>query len=344
MFAALLCPVSGMERSILDAIDYDDHPEWPILNLMLSIVRCEHGSAEIARTAVDSGADVNEPCDKSGVFPLLVASAYARAGCVRLLIRAGADVNKRRRMTPRHTTSAANRFEHDFVTPLLAACISGNLDVVRLLVDAGADVNDATSFGDTPLVVAIRHACGKCSLVEYLLSVGANVNVRTAAHQPFPIIATSPLQQAVECWDDCAVMDNDPRLYSSIVRLLIDAGASVRGRARIDREFEPILCVAARVEKMATRCVTTLVKAGGDIRCCDSTGKSPIDILLERKKPRAARRATLFWRRRRFRRAVARVYRTSVLLRNARQLDDILAHVHGDPALAIAALLAAAHE
>ena len=54
---------------------------------------------------------------------------------------------------------------------------SHNLDCISLLVESGYDLNEQDFFGRTPL----HWACieEKCDIVEYLVSQGADLTIRT---------------------------------------------------------------------------------------------------------------------------------------------------------------------
>jgi hypothetical protein len=67
---------------------------------------------------------------------------------------------------------------------LVEACKYGHLDVASYLIGIGIDVND-TSCGEPPLHAAIR--MGASSMISYLLSVGADPNLRGQLHPKTPI-------------------------------------------------------------------------------------------------------------------------------------------------------------
>ena len=81
---------------------------------------------------------------------------------MRLLLKAGADVNK---------ASTDNG-----VTPLLIAAEEGHEAIVRLLLDAGANFNTALNNGTTPLDIAQRE--GHTEIVTLLTN--ASVDAKNA--------------------------------------------------------------------------------------------------------------------------------------------------------------------
>ena len=73
----------------------------------------------------------------NSITPLIIAASTRDASMVKLLLDAGADVNKSDGST---------------LTPLFAAgVLCPNSEVVKLLLDAGADINKPDKYGYTPL-------------------------------------------------------------------------------------------------------------------------------------------------------------------------------------------------
>ena len=97
----------------------------------------EEGKSELVRLLIAAGADVNKGND-DGSTPLCQAAANNRTECVKLLLAApGIDVNK------------ANK--HGW-TPLFVASWHNRVGCVKLLLSApGIDVNKADKRGQTPL-------------------------------------------------------------------------------------------------------------------------------------------------------------------------------------------------
>ena len=123
-------------------------------------------------------------------------------GRAELLIRAGANVN------------AANDLG---VTPLWAACENGSAAMTRRLLRAGADPNAALLSGETPLMTAAR--TGAASVVTELLAKGARANAREHSR------------------DQTALMWAVGQRHPDVVALLLAAGADVRARTKVDREW-----------------------------------------------------------------------------------------------------------
>jgi len=88
---------------------------------------------------------------------LLDSSTEGQLEIVRLLIKAGADVN-------------AKNFYGS--TPLIYASMNGNIDIVKMLIEVGADVNAKNKFGNTALMCAIRRNKNK-EIINLLKRNGA---------------------------------------------------------------------------------------------------------------------------------------------------------------------------
>ena len=109
------------------------------------------------RDLVDAGAEVE---GQDGVDALINGLFYNRDECVRALIEAGADVNRKGHFDPE--------------TPLLVAIEAGNYESMDMLLEAGADVNLSNSRSVTPLIHAAY--CDWYEVVKRLIVAGADVN------------------------------------------------------------------------------------------------------------------------------------------------------------------------
>ena len=93
------------------------------------------GQDDLARYLIHKKAPLNLP-DKDGITPLITATLYNHVDCVRLLLKAGADTEKK---------SNENSY-----TPLILAVSGDNLEIVRMLLDKGAKVDavDGVTFNN----------------------------------------------------------------------------------------------------------------------------------------------------------------------------------------------------
>lgn len=166
------------------------------------ITAVKSGDRVTLRSLLDSkGVDVNAQRD-DGSTAISWAVYQDDEAMVDLLVRAGADIN------------VPNDFHN--VTPLSLACENGNSKVVSTLLAAGADPNIARRTGETPLMTCSNS--GAEEGVRALLRRGANVNE-----------SESREQQTALMW---AVVSQKPK----IVKLLVDGGANIAARSRVNIE------------------------------------------------------------------------------------------------------------
>ena len=100
--------------------------------------------------------------------PLVFAAYFGHLGAVRVLIEAGADINKEISTEPWGTKRSA----------LWMACDHDRPDVVMQLIKAGADVNaESITDGTSALEMAVGRGYEAC--VALLINAGADVSERT---------------------------------------------------------------------------------------------------------------------------------------------------------------------
>ncbi|KAH8645547.1 ankyrin repeat-containing domain protein [Tricladium varicosporioides] len=111
------------------------------------------------------GADPNV-LDKNGRSPLYLAADEARAGCVRLLLEAGASPDPQ---SPKGVPSRSS--------PLLCAAMTPHDKMaLKTLLDFGANPNSKSPTGETPLMAVAR--CRAAADALLLIQHGAEVNAR----------------------------------------------------------------------------------------------------------------------------------------------------------------------
>jgi len=105
---------------------------------------CKIGDLEQVQYWIDQNVDLDVIWDKNdkskrNMTPLRIAIEEKNMDVIKLLLKAGANVNK------------ADKYGN---APLYKAASTGQLEVVKLLIDNGADVNKANDNGNTPLYIA----------------------------------------------------------------------------------------------------------------------------------------------------------------------------------------------
>lgn len=161
-----------------------------IAGLVLSIVLPVHAADRLPDLARDGDvpgvkrllsqkADVNA-AGGDGMTALHWAASEQNLEIARLLVAAGADVNRE------------TRLQH--MTPLHLAAAAGNRELAELLIEAKADVNAVNDLGTTPLMQAA--ASGDVNLIEALLGHGAAVDAREIARGQTALMFAAGLDRA----------------------------------------------------------------------------------------------------------------------------------------------------
>ncbi|UNE35905.1 ankyrin repeat domain-containing protein [Vermiphilus pyriformis] len=175
---------------------------------------------DVAKLLIKWGADINRR-DSQGNTPLIEANCHSDLPMVQLLINLGADVNIS---------------DNDGWTPLHCAVAKGNENAVSLLYDAGADINYQTKDGCTPLLQCLLDYYDKgdpknTTIIHYLISKGANANIKCKK-------GYSPLDIA-KCY-----------IYQDML-LAIEAKSTIKDRDNIyTRIFNEVRDTMRTIEKM----------------------------------------------------------------------------------------------
>ncbi len=136
-------------------INIQDNEGWSCLHVAIF-----HGDAAIVGELIAAGADVDANVHSTGRTALIQALEDGKFDIARMLLDAGADVN---------------RHKDGWTTPLMAAVARGRDDLVRSLIDKGAEVNVRADDGRTALSIA--EAGGRQAIAEILLQAGAKKRV-----------------------------------------------------------------------------------------------------------------------------------------------------------------------
>ena len=128
---------------------------------------CKNGELQEVIKAVNARTDVNAKRQNVDETALSTAAQWCHTEIVKVLLKAGANVNE--------------RTDKDGSTALMSAvcgvaAIQGRTDVITALVEAGADVNARTNKGFTALMYAAIG--GHAEAIIALIEAGADVNVR----------------------------------------------------------------------------------------------------------------------------------------------------------------------
>lgn len=233
-----------LETALLDAIDTQNY------------------DSEIVSLLIEKGADVDLESAFNGHTPLTLAVSQENKDAVLLLLKSGADPNKKsiKFGTPlgiaffavnREMISLLIKNGADSSEIFLIAAAMPKPDAAKFLLDNGADINCELS-GQTPLISAICSSTKE--MVLFLISNGADVNYETSGNVSDKTGARTSLETAIETGN------------TEIVSLLITYGADVNHKCKNGNT--PLL-FAARHQK--TELVPILKDAGA---VSNAAGKS----------------------------------------------------------------------
>jgi len=163
------------------------------------------------------------------------AAAAGNVGMVRMLLAAGAHVNKQ--------PSPALPTAHDRFSPLALAAGNEDPACARLLLAAGADVDGG--LGEHPLFQAVRH--GRLRTLRMLLAAGANTMVVSKG------MGETPLQAAVD-YEQLAVL-----------QFFLDAGFDVNERSPPMPQGDGMSPLETAIYCGHRNCLQPLLRAGATI-------------------------------------------------------------------------------
>jgi len=229
-------------------------------------------SDALADPAIAALADVPSP---GGFPPLHLAAANQDLEAVELLVRAGADVNRKGKFGD---------------SPLIFAAAYANYDMAKFFIENGADVNVQASDGLTPLLAATR---GPNNLVlPLLIESGANLTVAD-------ISGNSVLDHAVRneevsnvkrlvgldgvdlnCMNEtgrCPLYEAIHRKLSDMVEVLLENGADYR--LVDDNGWGMLHWLASAPDPKTMQVIRDADVAGVDTQLKDNNGKSPVEVL-----------------------------------------------------------------
>ena len=164
---------------------------------------CVRGNASAVRTLLHAGADTSQGCALRSIFSGSKRSSDRREEILEILLKYGADVNKR---------------HYDDDTPLQRAIIEEQFDCAYRLIEGGAHINDFASKGDWGLTALQAAASvGDVDMVEHLLLRGADVNAPAAVANGVTALQAAAIKG-----------------YLRIAQILLEHGADIDAKAGIE--------------------------------------------------------------------------------------------------------------
>ena len=134
---------------------------FPIKATELTNALIENKSLVEIRELIKKGSDVNQPDEKTGLYPLMLTKDTA---ILQELINAGADINNQ------------NKGEN----LLFAAIEQNNIEMLEYLLSKGLDVNATNLAGETPLIQAVLFSeiHENTDIIKMLLKYGADKTIQ----------------------------------------------------------------------------------------------------------------------------------------------------------------------
>eukprot|EP00656_Telonema_subtile_P058318 TRINITY_DN9847_c0_g2_i2.p1 TRINITY_DN9847_c0_g2~~TRINITY_DN9847_c0_g2_i2.p1 ORF type:complete len:446 (-),score=64.78 TRINITY_DN9847_c0_g2_i2:695-2032(-) len=152
--------VAGITEALAWGPDLIDQPNQDGFTPLFGA--CCRGHSEAVRVLIEAGANLDR-CTATGCTPLLDVAAHGHFEIAELLIQAGADLESQ---------------DNDGWTALSQAVQNGHYDVARVLLDAGADLNSADHLGRTALLRAAYR--GDAEMISLLARQGASLDHRAS--------------------------------------------------------------------------------------------------------------------------------------------------------------------
>jgi ankyrin repeat protein len=192
---------------------------------------------------IAQGADIDATADEKAEM-LFLASSRGLTDLVERLITNGADVNSKYPTKVAHYPSTVHQD-----TPLLEALRNGSIGVAKLLIAEGADVNARDSYGQLPLLLALR---------------GKTIN---------------EFRRSIHKWDDFEALDQDEQMqydavcegFREIVKQLVLRGADLSIRNEMGET--PLHIVVNKDDKEMTE---LLIARGAEVNVRDLSGTTPL--------------------------------------------------------------------
>ena len=213
----------------------------------------------IIRLLLDRKANVNV-CTTTAITPLYLASKIGNLEIVRMLVRAGADVD---------SGNLVGRFN-----PLLIAAARGYVNIVDLLLDSGATADVCDSDGFTPFYFACQN--GHVDVFKQFSTSSVDevygANSETVLHVAVSNQHTRIIQLLLDRKANvnvCTTTGSTPLYLASkignleIVRMLVRAGANVKS-GNLEEGVTP-LHVACECEHVHV--VDFLLRQGASFNC-----------------------------------------------------------------------------
>jgi ankyrin repeat protein len=172
------------------------------------------------RLLIEAGSDVNAADSYQEETALMWAAAEGHADVIKTLLAAGADPNRKGRITTIAERKHADHPSGGF-TALMFAVRNGHSDAVKALIAGGADTSATNGDGATALIVAVVN--DRFDLAATMLELGASANDGALYFAADMHDATTDMRAR----DGSRLRADHPNKLSALdlVKLLLDRGA-----------------------------------------------------------------------------------------------------------------------
>lgn len=239
--AEMVKALTSKDQQIINSVDEQGHT-----SLMHA---AQNGCAGILKMLLSYGADANACTSDRNLTPLIAATKCKQVDCMKLLLKAGANVDYR--------TSVGSTALH-----LAVKQHKYWVEGFQILLEGGANVNQLDSDGFPPLAAAIGNV--DFVALKFLIGAGAKTNIEKSARS---LLAYS--------------------IYKSrnlgVVQLLVDAGADVNAMdGKLQQTPLVLACLRAQGFTLGHKMVKTLLENNADANTKTSKeGRAPLHFCAE---------------------------------------------------------------
>lgn len=232
------------------------------------------GDTPLVKLALNLGADIDFQEARLGITSLMHAAVKGHKKTVKVLIKAGANVN-----------SMAKR-NYNALTYCVAHCLyfmDVYSNIIRMLLDAGIDIDSQDKDGNTALMLCIRYE--REDLVSLLIERGANLDIQNkegntalinacngASNEIFKALLDAKANTELKSYlhGRGALAFSVDSCKKERVKMLLDAGANID---IVDKYgFTPLM------KTYDKEMVTTLIESGANCNFKTDDGRTALSL------------------------------------------------------------------
>ncbi len=212
------------------------------------------GQVDITKMLIDNGADVNSASTRDNETPLHFAAETGKLETIKVLIERGANIDAlcyQLTHSPLDRAVWSSRGAHKDVIRYLVTngakhssihvtAVLGDIEGVEEALKAGCDVNSRILSGDTPMYWAVQGGDTANTMIDFLISHGADVEGGASIESATPLYiavangnltavevllehGANPNAEGAIGWKPLFVAQTHN--YNEIARLLLESGA-----------------------------------------------------------------------------------------------------------------------